>query len=452
MASIARVVRETILSRPSTPARWRDLEFYARAAVLLIMLSILAGIALRLSGWVGGSYSWFILSRAGDDSWMPMGLAYDRVTGQTPGTLRDLFFIDHVKFQYPASSLLLYSALDLIGITPSVKALNVLVWLSVLATPFVVFQLCVEYIDKNAGSLRMSLPDKYLIATAFAVATLFFYPIMIAWRLGQVQALLNLGFAISCLCWVSDRKIASGALIGISCLIKPQFSLFLVWALLRRRNGFVLGQSAILGCGLLLSLLLYGWQNNIYYLDVLQYLSQRGETYWDNSSVNGLMNGIMHPDQVRIFKFLEFPPYIPAVYLPTVTTAVAIIAAALLINRTSPASESLLDFMTAALSFTLASPIAWGHHYGIAMPILAIVFIEIVRQTCGLRRRNFLIGWGVCFLLFSNNWNVTVLLSGTSAALLQNWRLVAVLGLLWMLYRLQTNPVAIADGAVPSTH
>ena len=281
---------------------------------------------------------------------------------------------------------------------------------------------------------------------------LFFYPIMIAWRLGQIQALLNLAFALSCLCWVTDRKIASGALIGLSCLIKPQFGLFLVWALLRRQNGFALGQAAMLGFGLLMSIVLYGWQNNIYYLEVLQYVSRRGEIFWDNSSVNGLMNGIMHPDQVLIFKYLEFPPFDMSVYLATILSSIVIIGAALFINRTSAASGSVLDFMTAALSFTLASPIAWGHHYGIALPILAIVLIEIARQTQGARRRNFLIGWGVCFILFSNYWNVSELLAGTSAAIFQNWRLFAVLGLLWMLYRLQGAAVAVKDGTVQSTN
>lgn len=447
MASFARVIRETIFSQPASPARWRDLEVYTRAAVMLVVLAILAGIALRMSHWVGGAYSWFFLSSAGDDSWLPMGLAYDRVTGQTPGTLRDLFFVDHVKFQYPASSLLLYSAFDLVGITPSVKALNVVVWLSVLATPIVEFQLCVEYIDRYHASLRISPTDKYVIAAAFAVATLFFYPIMIAWRLGQIQALLNLAFALSCLCWVTNRKTASGALIGLSCLIKPQFALFLVWGLLRRQNGFAIGQAGVLGGGLLLSVLLYGWQNNIYYLDVLQYVSQRGEIFWDNSSVNGLMNGIIYPSEVLAFKYAEFPPFHWAVYLPTVLSSIAIIAAALLINRNSAASGSVLDFMTAALSFTLASPIAWGHHYGIAMPILAVVFIEIARQTDGVRRRNFIIGWGACFLLFSNYWNVSELLAGTSAAILQNWRLFAVLGLVWMLYRLQATVGTVGKGA-----
>ena len=34
---------------------------------------------------------------------------------------------------------------------------------------------------------------------------------------------------------------------------------------------------------------------------------------------------------------------------------------------------NVADFCLAALSFTMASPIAWEHHYGILLPILAAI-------------------------------------------------------------------------------
>jgi alpha-1,2-mannosyltransferase len=446
------VIRFVVVGESSVPigGRLNDPKVYARIAVFVVLLAIMAGVALRLAGYVGGAYSWFFLSNARDDSWFPMGLAYARVTGHSAGSLRDLFFVDHVKFQYPASSLLLYSGLDLIGITPTVKALNVLVWVSVFTTPFVVFQLCVAYIDKNRESLGISAPYKYMIAAAFAVSTLFFYPIMISWRLGQIQAMLNLAFALACLAWLYDRKFAAGALIGLSCLIKPQFSLFMVWALLRRQNRFVAGQALVLGCGLLLSLALYGWSDNIYYLDVLSYISHHGETFWDNSTVNGLVNGLIHSHDTLNWYYDSFPPYNFITYFLTMSSSVVIIGLALLINRSSRSSSSLLGFMLAGLSFTLASPIAWGHHYGVVMPMLAITFIEIARLTHGARRRNFLIGWSICLLLFSNYWNITEEIAGTPLGVLENWRLFAAVGLLWMLYRLQTLASAGSQGVEPN--
>ncbi len=145
MTSIARAVSGAIFGWDSNSSgdRWRDPAVYVRIAILVILASIAAGIVLRLTGYVGGAYSWFSFSSARDDSWFPMRLAYERAIGATPGNLRDLFFVDHIKFQYPASSLLLYTAYDLVGIEPTPRALNVLVWLSVLGTALAVYQICV---------------------------------------------------------------------------------------------------------------------------------------------------------------------------------------------------------------------------------------------------------------------------------------------------------------------
>ena len=98
-----------------TPADRSASHQHARAMIIVVGAAVLAGIVLRLTGFVGGAYSWFFLSGAGDDSWMPMRLAYARAIGQSPGSLSDLFLVDHVKYQYPPSSLLLYSAFDFLG-------------------------------------------------------------------------------------------------------------------------------------------------------------------------------------------------------------------------------------------------------------------------------------------------------------------------------------------------
>jgi hypothetical protein len=93
--------------------------------------------------------------------------------------------------------------------------------------------------------------------------------------------------------------------------------------------------------------------------------------------------------------------------------------------------------MTAGLSFTLASPIAWGHHYGVVLPILVVAFIEIATCKATSQRPVLFAVWTVCFLLFCNNWNVSQLAAGTYVSFLQSWRLFAALALLALLYRLQ---------------
>ncbi len=429
---------------PAKRGRLDNAAAYATAAGLVVALTILFGITLRLLGLTGGAYSWFTLSHAGEDSWFPMGLAYSRVSGQVLGSLHDLFFVEHVKFQYPASSLLLYSALDGLDIQPTAQALNVIVWLSILATSAVVARLCLVFAERHRNTLRFEASQPYLIAAAFAAATLFFYPIMVAWRLGQVQAILDLLFAVACLFWLERQKFAAGLALGVICLVKPQFSMFLAWAVLRRERAFAIGQLAAFGAGLLLSLALYGWANNVYYWDVLTYISRHGEIFWDNTSINGLVNRFVHPDQSLIFEYSAFPPYNAVIYGITLASSVALIGCTLFAFGKLPARGSVLDFMSAGLCFTVASPIAWGHHYGVAMPMLAVACLEIAARSAGRRRRNLFLLWTACFLLLADDCDISRQVAATPFAVLQSWRLFAVFGLLGLMYRLQTRPAGIA--------
>ena len=430
--------------------QWPLLSLFTRTALLCFLLIVLSGIALRLSGYVGGAYSWFLLSSAGDNSWFPMDLAYDRVTGQTPGTLHELFFVEKIKFQYPASSLLLYSALDFIGLPPTPNVLNVCVWLSILLTSFAVFRICQTFIGKQQMSLRFAEIDKYVVSAVFALATLFFYPIMISWRLGQIQGILNMLFAFACLCWLGDRKLAAGVLIGLVCLVKPQFSLFLLWGALRRQHAFVLGQAAVIAIGTALSIVLYGWHNVAFYTEVLSYISRHGEVFWDNTSVNGFVSGLIQPHETLIWRYHEFPPYHPVTYVLTLVSSAVIVGAALFWRPQASPSPSSLDFMMAAFCFTLASPVAWGHHFGIAMPIFAVAFLEIARLGSRPRAVYLMCGWIICFALFSVNWNFTQQFSNTALAPLQYWRLYAAFGFIFILYTLRAGPAP--PSPAPSLH
>ena len=413
---------------------------HARAIVVTVCVAVLAGILLRVSGFVGGSYSWFLASGALDDSWMPMGLAYQRAIGASPGSLHDLFFLAHEKFQYPPTSLLLYSGLDAIGITPTIRALNTVIWLSILIMPVLMFIFSLEYIRREGFVNRFSDKDRYAVAVSLAAVTLFFYPIMIAWRLGQIQGLLDLLFIAACVCWVTERKVAAGVLIGLSCMVKPQLGLFLLWALLRRQYAFAAGQTATVAVGLLLSISLYGWSDHPAYLQVLAFMSQHGEVFWDNTSVNGFLNRLYHPDETLISYYHQWVPYNPVVYFGTLVSSVAIIAFAMLVMHRSAWRGSTLDFMSAAFCFTLASPIAWGHHFGTALPLFAALLIATGAEPERRRTKLFLVA-AATFLVFCDDWNFTDLLGGTSFTILQSWRLFGAFAVLWLLHRMSGQTV-----------
>src|SRR5215831_16093425 len=94
-----------------------------------------------------------------------------------------------------------------------------------------------------------------IIVAAF---TLTFYPVVKAFTLGQIQVWINALFALALLAWMLGWKASSGVSIGLICLIKPHYGLFLVWVSVRGEWRFVVGCVSA-GCvGLVASLAAFG--------------------------------------------------------------------------------------------------------------------------------------------------------------------------------------------------
>lgn len=403
----------------------------ARTVVAFVLFAALLGLALRLADAGGNTFNWFVFKPVGTDSWMPIGAAYERVRGFSQGRLYDLFFVDGVKFQYPPSSLLPYWLLDTMGIQPTRAILSAITWISILATVGLMYALSDALLLATTPPLS-NTAERRIIAAAFALATLVFYPIMKAYTLGQIQAWLNALFLAACLCWVKDRKFASGTLIALICLIKPQFCLFLVWALIRREYVFVKGFLVMAASGGVLSLYLFGLHNNIQYFDVLSFLSRHGESYHRNQSVNGLMHRLLFNGENLRWLHNGFPPFSPVVYITTLISSGMILAYTLLLGHNRSSQQgSILDLTTAALAFTIASPVAWEHHYGIMMPLFGVIAAAAV----ALCSTGLLLAVSALFLLGSSNLAITEALAGTSLNVLQSYLLFAGLGCLILAYR-----------------
>jgi hypothetical protein len=60
------------------------------------------------------------------------------------------------------------------------------------------------------------------------------------------------------------------------------------------------------------------------------------------------------------------------VYAGTLIAFVLLVSAALWLPHRRGASGSAMDFGLFLLTVTIASPIAWTHHYGVVLPILAV--------------------------------------------------------------------------------
>jgi hypothetical protein len=368
------------------------------------------------------------------DSWWPMGLALlsHRLH---PGQLlyATLFFGERIKFQYPPSSLLVCypavqapvaSALGRLGLE-WVDVLNGIGQLLVFATAIVVADLL------RRGVPGLQRKDAVVLVIAGVVLTLTYYPIVRAYTLGQIQAWLNAFFAAVAWCWVRGRKGAAGVFAGLMCLVKPQYGVLLVWGLLRRQGQFVAATALTGVLGLVVSVMLFGVANHLDYLGVLSYIGRHGESYFRNQSVNGLVNRLLGNGANLDWNYQAFAPYHPVVHAATWVSSLLLLGLALLWPVCGPARGSALDLGVAALACTLASPVAWDHHYGVFLPVYALLFLALPQGSRGKAARLLL---AVSFFLTGNYIAAVNRLAGTPWNFLQSYMLAGgflVLALAW---------------------
>ncbi len=373
-----------------------------------------------------------------DNSWRPMIVALNWLKAPTDGFLyQNVFFIENAKFQYPPTSLLPLALLEKLGIAPSVGALNRIGWVWIVVTALAMAIYSVILAERSGLLARHDRRGRAVVAAVAVFATMSFYPVMLAYTIGQVQTWINAIFICACLCWLLERRMATGMLIGAICLLKPQFALFLIWGVLRRQWSFLTGWCLVTAPALILSLALYGFANHLDYVRVLQFLSRHGEIYYHNQSVGGLLNRLLvEGDSVRLP--FGFPPYNPLVYSGMLASSAALVLAALFLRSRKADRGGLLDFLTAALAFTLASPIAWEYHYGIQLPILATVLFALLAQPQGRARMGLWVTLAAAYVFSANYFFAANAMADTPFNFVQSYLLFAGFATLWLLFQVRT--------------
>jgi hypothetical protein len=362
------------------------------------------------------------------DSWDPMLLAYES-SNQTPnGNPYTIFFRDRVKFQYPPSSLLVLDLFpqELLQLIPSASPLQ-----RTSAEPFravvgrasqmaaiatIMMSLIVFEIGVRRHGLVQEPPRVNVVRVLFAMllgAT--FYPLLKGHSIGQIQVFLNALVSCALLSQLFGRQVWTGACIGLCCLIKPQFALVLLWAALRRNWGLVGGMAAVLCVGMALSIARFGWPAHLEYITVLQAISRVGEAYWPNQSLNGVLNRFLYNGDPIAWEYFAYAPFNGLVHFATVLSSLLLVGLALLSPRNNAHTPSyqLVDLTIVLLVATMASPVAWEHHYGILLPVLAVAapllmaHMPLGHLTGPLLLTAFLGGANIVLrpeLLFVNRW------------------------------------------------
>ncbi len=425
----------------ASPAeRWRALDPVLRGLLVFVPVVCLGiNLALPHLPWQPQlittlDYTQTWLDRtAHHDSWLPMrlGLAYLDDPGDK-ALYQEIFFERGVKLQYPPTSLLPLDALRrLPGRLTSDPILNGLSWLALLAT-----------VVASAGilvfSLRQRCPrpvDRILLAGTALVVGFTFYPLVRGYYLGQIQTWIDMLVAAMLLCWILGWRATSGIFGGLICAIKPQLGLLVLWALLRGRWRFAAGWATAVAIVGTVSLAAYGLAPHLDYLNVLSFIGSHGEGFHPNQSLNGLLNRMLGLGNNLEWETSLFAPPDARVYWATVSTSVALIALALFWRRREHGAAPATDLAILIVTATIASPVAWTHHYAVLLPVFALALPATV-ATPGLGPRGIAL-LATAFCLVANNYRALNRLADSPLNFLQSYVFFGGLLLLVHLYRVR---------------
>jgi glycosyl transferase family 87 len=379
----------------------------------------------------------YLHTNSGNDSWSPMfdAIKYLHTDSDIP-IYEKTFFTDHIKFQYPISSLV---PLDLLqrrlGATRRmiIVLLNQASWWCVIVTGITTWLLLRGSYSTEARASDKSNLNPIGLETLIPMLaiTMTFYPLTKSYTLGQVQTAITMLVALALLMWQRKWPGISGFLLGLCCAIKPQWAAVFLWGGIRKEWSMVVTGIATFISLTLASIRLYGFQNYVDYLPVMSYLTKHGEGYFPNQSINGLMNRLLFNGNNLAWRAYEFPPFHPLIYATTVVTALLLIGAALLWRMNKKANT--LDLALFILSLTIASPIAWEHHYAILLPIFFLLApICISRRIAGKYTNALLLA---VFFLISQRFGILRIFADTYLNVLQSYLFFGALIILGLLYR-----------------
>ncbi len=134
------------------------------------------------------------------------------------------------------------------------------------------------------------------------------------------------------------------------------------------------------------SVFAYGWEIHAEYVNLLGYLSRRGESFYANQSLNGLLNRALGlgPNLTwdGTHTQIEFNR---AVYLATTVFSFVVLGLSFWrLRRQRPGEQLEVYFPLALLAATIASPVAYEHHFGFTLPLFWILFLEVSARTAGV--------------------------------------------------------------------
>jgi hypothetical protein len=390
---------------------------------------------------------WVFTDEIGNDSWRPMGLAYDHwVESQRQSLLyTDLLLPVKVKFLYPPTALLITQFIETNHINLLAFSTSTTIIFLFLMVAGVIAAALYSYREYNAPPL--STKEQIAVGVLLALLLFTFYPVVKAATLGQMQVWLNAFFAIAILCYITGYDALAGIMLGLMASIKPHYALFILWGLMRGNKRLVIAITVTGLLGVLLGMREFGFAMYLDYLRGLSFVTQHGESFYTNQSFNALAGRIFSVRYPEIFNNLRwngyrYPPYNFWIFSFTQITSVAVLVITLLKTKVQSKEAKLADFLLMGLGATLASPIAWEHHYGVLFPIFVCVWLILWFGDMPLKSTWIKVAFVAFYLVAANVFPFAKFVADSYLNVLQSYLFFSALGLFIILLLIKHRPNA----------
>jgi hypothetical protein len=249
----------------------------------------------------------------------------------------------------------------------------------------------------------LELRERWVLAILFLANG----PLLSAIKWGNISYFLIFVLAAGLALLRSERSLAAGTLLAAAAILKPAFALFGIFFLLRRDPRGVLGFALVGVATVGVSLLLFGWKDNLFWLQtsILHY-SDNWLAVSGNQSIPAFLFRLHEPPAI-LLDFSAKAPGAGEKLLAQIITGLIFLAAVVACFRPrspaaaedwAPAGERLdLQYLLTICLCLVCSPLSWTHYY--AWLLIPTAFFLGARSPVATSKPARCVGWAAILLV-----------------------------------------------------
>jgi alpha-1,2-mannosyltransferase len=411
------------------------------ASALPLLSAPFCGVSCATQGFRATFASFFRSDSALADSWTPIANVLRYLASNSPeGLYQATYWQSDNQFIYSPLSIVFYRLTNWPPVLDwlSPLSLNRFSWWIFWGVVILIVVMFNDFhkilgVDAKPIDLRERI-SRILIPL---VAALLYYPLQSGRYVGNIQTWLTFLIILSLLLWMRGNRTGVGACLGLVCIFKPVFMPILLWALLRREYLVIIGFLAKMIPFGLASLIMFGFGVHWEYLDLMAYLSRRGESF-GSQSVNSLLNrAILNGPILEWDGTHSHIQYVTWIHYATIATTWVGIGAALIGRRQRSPVASWIDYAIALLSLTIAAPVVYEHHIAFTVILFMVAGVMLCHESSISRPILWILA--ISYVLVAFRFDIITTLAITHFNFLLTHRLFGSLILLVILYRLRAG-------------